>query len=98
MCEYTQDYADEPHGIVCEMIDGVNVLIDVDEYAEGYDPDEMRCPCPNCDLNAHAEYMVDMGLVDRAYIDTYKKHTTVIVAERMSANKLIGINPQKEPQ
>ena len=34
MCDYTQDYEDEPHGIVCAEIEGENVLIDVDEYMD----------------------------------------------------------------
>ena len=98
MCEYTEDYEDEPHGIVCAEIEGENVLIDVDVYMEGYDPNESRCPCPNCDLSAHTEYMIDSGLVESAHKHSYKKHMAVAVAERVAANQALRSPKQLTPQ
>jgi len=83
MCDYTEDYGDEPPGVICAEIKGQNVLIDIDEYMEGYDPNESRCPCPNCDMDAHVEYLVDVALLDKAHVSSYKKRKAAVVAERM---------------
>ena len=83
MCEYTEDYTDEPHGIVCAEIEGENVLIDVDEYMEGYDPHELRLPCPNCDMTAHIDYLLDTDVMLADDVSEYKKNMELKIKTRL---------------
>lgn len=47
-CDYTENYDDEPHGIICVSDGECNYLMDVDVFHEGPSYDEVKGYCPDC--------------------------------------------------
>jgi len=53
-CDYTQDYADEPCGMICaDFGDGEGgVIVDVDDAHESAEPNRLH-PCPHCNTEKY---------------------------------------------
>ena len=52
-CSHTESYIDEPNSIVC--VEGW--MIDIDTYTEGWQAEDFRHPCRECNAEAFKLFM-----------------------------------------